>query len=138
MEKGRIAGRMLHNPPRSGLPIVEILPTELIRGRTAGLPGLSATRRLARSPLGCSPSPMSSRTARSSRLLTSVAEARRVSQASRLTATSEITRGDVVLVLGGFAVGHRAANIESMIFSTWSTSPAATASAKTPPGSSPR
>lgn len=39
MEKGRIAGRMLHSPPRSGLPIVEILPTELIRGRTAGPPG---------------------------------------------------------------------------------------------------
>ena len=39
MEKGRIAGRMLHNPPRSGLPIIEMLPTELIRGRTAGPPG---------------------------------------------------------------------------------------------------
>lgn len=39
MEKGRIAGRMLHSPPRSGLPIIEMLPTELIRGRTAGPPG---------------------------------------------------------------------------------------------------
>lgn len=38
VEKGRIAGRMLHNPPRSGLPAVEILPTELIRGRTSGPP----------------------------------------------------------------------------------------------------
>ena len=39
MEKGRIAGRMLHNPPRSGLPVTELLPTELVRGRTAGPPG---------------------------------------------------------------------------------------------------
>ncbi len=39
MEKGRIAGRMLHTPPRSGLPVVEVLPTELVRGRTACPPG---------------------------------------------------------------------------------------------------
>jgi DNA-binding LacI/PurR family transcriptional regulator len=39
MEKGRTAGRILHSPPRSGLPVVDILPTELIRGRTAGPPG---------------------------------------------------------------------------------------------------
>jgi len=38
LDKGRIAGRMLHRPPRSGLPEVEVLPTELIRGRTAGPP----------------------------------------------------------------------------------------------------
>jgi DNA-binding LacI/PurR family transcriptional regulator len=39
LEKGRRAGELLHNPPRSGLPVVEILPTELVRGRTAGPPG---------------------------------------------------------------------------------------------------
>lgn len=39
VEKGRIAGRLLHDPPGSGLPVVEILPTELVRGRTAGPPG---------------------------------------------------------------------------------------------------
>jgi DNA-binding LacI/PurR family transcriptional regulator len=39
LEKGRRAGELLHNPPRSGLPVVEVLPTELIRGRTAGPPG---------------------------------------------------------------------------------------------------
>ena len=39
LEKGRHAGDLLHNPPRSGLPVIEILPTELIRGRTAGAPG---------------------------------------------------------------------------------------------------
>lgn len=39
LEKGRRAGELLHSPPRSGLPVVEILPTELIRGRTAGPPG---------------------------------------------------------------------------------------------------
>jgi DNA-binding LacI/PurR family transcriptional regulator len=38
MEKGRAAGRILHSPSWSGLPVVEILPTELIRGRTAGPP----------------------------------------------------------------------------------------------------
>jgi DNA-binding LacI/PurR family transcriptional regulator len=38
IEKGRRAGTLLHNPPRSGLPTVEILPTELIRGRTSGPP----------------------------------------------------------------------------------------------------
>jgi DNA-binding LacI/PurR family transcriptional regulator len=39
MAKGRLAGELLHNPPRSGLPAIEVLPTELIRGRTAGPPG---------------------------------------------------------------------------------------------------
>jgi DNA-binding LacI/PurR family transcriptional regulator len=39
LEKGRRAGELLHNPPRSGLPVIEVLPTELIRGRTAGPPG---------------------------------------------------------------------------------------------------
>jgi DNA-binding LacI/PurR family transcriptional regulator len=39
VEKGRRAGRLLHQPPRSGLPVVEVLDTELIRGRTAGPPG---------------------------------------------------------------------------------------------------
>jgi DNA-binding LacI/PurR family transcriptional regulator len=38
VEKGRRAGYLLHNPPRSGLPVVEILDTELIRGRTSGPP----------------------------------------------------------------------------------------------------
>jgi len=37
-EKGRRAGELLHRPPRSGLPVIDILPTELIRGRTAGPP----------------------------------------------------------------------------------------------------
>jgi DNA-binding LacI/PurR family transcriptional regulator len=39
LEKGRRAGKLLHTPPRSGLPVDEVLPTELIRGRTAGPPG---------------------------------------------------------------------------------------------------
>jgi DNA-binding LacI/PurR family transcriptional regulator len=39
LEKGRVAGRLLHSPPRSGLTVDEVLPTELIRGRTAGPPG---------------------------------------------------------------------------------------------------
>ena len=39
LEKGRHAGNLLHNPPRSGLPVIDILPTELVRGRTAGAPG---------------------------------------------------------------------------------------------------
>jgi DNA-binding LacI/PurR family transcriptional regulator len=39
LQKGRRAGELLHNPPRSGLPVVEVLPTELVRGRTAGPPG---------------------------------------------------------------------------------------------------
>ncbi len=39
LEKGRHAGDLLHNPPRSGLPVIDILPTELVRGRTAGAPG---------------------------------------------------------------------------------------------------
>jgi DNA-binding LacI/PurR family transcriptional regulator len=38
VEKGRRAGHLLHNPPRSGLPAVEILDTELVRGRTSGPP----------------------------------------------------------------------------------------------------
>jgi DNA-binding LacI/PurR family transcriptional regulator len=39
LEKGRVAGKLLHSPPRSGLPVDEVLPTQLIRGRTAGPPG---------------------------------------------------------------------------------------------------
>jgi DNA-binding LacI/PurR family transcriptional regulator len=39
VEKGRRAGRLLHAPPRSGLPVNEVLETELVRGRTAGPPG---------------------------------------------------------------------------------------------------
>ncbi|MCW2513973.1 MAG: transcriptional regulator [Mycobacterium sp.] len=38
VEKGRRAGFLLHNPPRSGLPVVEVLDTELVRGRTSGPP----------------------------------------------------------------------------------------------------
>jgi DNA-binding LacI/PurR family transcriptional regulator len=38
VEKGLRAGRLLHVPPRSGLPVVEVLDTELIRGRTSGPP----------------------------------------------------------------------------------------------------
>ena len=38
VEKGRRAGRLLNQPPRSGLPVVEILDTEVVRGRTAGPP----------------------------------------------------------------------------------------------------
>ena len=34
MEKGRRAGRLLHNPPRSGLPVIDVLDTEVVRGRT--------------------------------------------------------------------------------------------------------
>lgn len=36
LSKGRRAGELLLQPPRSGLPVVEVLDTELIRGRTAG------------------------------------------------------------------------------------------------------
>jgi DNA-binding LacI/PurR family transcriptional regulator len=39
MDKGRHAGRLLHNPPRTGLPVHDVLDTEVIRGRTAGPPG---------------------------------------------------------------------------------------------------
>jgi DNA-binding LacI/PurR family transcriptional regulator len=39
LEKGRRAGRLLHEPPRSGLPVQEVLDTELVRGRTSGPPG---------------------------------------------------------------------------------------------------
>lgn len=38
IEKGRRAGRLLHEPPRNGLPVIEVLDTELVRGRTAGPP----------------------------------------------------------------------------------------------------
>src|SRR5262249_25771915 len=38
LQKGRRAGELLLKPPRSGLPVVELLDTELIRGRTAGPP----------------------------------------------------------------------------------------------------
>ena len=38
LQKGRRAGELLLKPPRSGLPVVEMLDTELIRGRTAGPP----------------------------------------------------------------------------------------------------
>lgn len=38
VEKGRRAGQLLHHPPRSGLPVVEVLDTEVVRGRTAGPP----------------------------------------------------------------------------------------------------
>lgn len=38
LEKGKRAGRLLHNPPRDGLPVIDVLPTEVIRGRTAGAP----------------------------------------------------------------------------------------------------
>ena len=36
--KGHRAGELLFKPPRSGLPVVELLDTEMIRGRTAGPP----------------------------------------------------------------------------------------------------
>lgn len=36
--KGRRAGELLHHPPRSGEPVIETLPVELIRGRTSGPP----------------------------------------------------------------------------------------------------
>ena len=38
LRKGHRAGELLLKPPRSGLPVVELLPTELVRGRTAGAP----------------------------------------------------------------------------------------------------
>ncbi|HZA10605.1 LacI family DNA-binding transcriptional regulator [Mycobacterium sp.] len=38
-EKGRRAGQLLHTPPRTGLPVNDVLDTELVRGRTAGPPG---------------------------------------------------------------------------------------------------
>jgi DNA-binding LacI/PurR family transcriptional regulator len=38
VEKGRRAGELLHNPPRSGLPTIDVLDTELVRGRTSGPP----------------------------------------------------------------------------------------------------
>ena len=36
--KGRRAGELLHHPPRSGLPVIEVLATEVVRGRTSGPP----------------------------------------------------------------------------------------------------
>jgi DNA-binding LacI/PurR family transcriptional regulator len=38
LEKGKRAGRLLHSPPRDGLPVIDVLPTELVRGRTVGPP----------------------------------------------------------------------------------------------------
>ncbi|KWX57007.1 LacI family DNA-binding transcriptional regulator [Mycobacterium sp. NAZ190054] len=38
IEKGRRAGEILHNPPGSGLPVIEVLETEVVRGRTSGPP----------------------------------------------------------------------------------------------------
>jgi DNA-binding LacI/PurR family transcriptional regulator len=38
LEKGRRAGRLLHNPPRDGLPVIDVLDTEVVRGRTTGPP----------------------------------------------------------------------------------------------------
>lgn len=38
LQKGRRAGELAQSPPRSGLPVIEVLDTELIRGRTAGPP----------------------------------------------------------------------------------------------------
>ena len=38
LEKGRRAGYLLNHPPHTGIPAVEILDTELIRGRTAVAP----------------------------------------------------------------------------------------------------
>ena len=38
LAKGKRAGRLLHSPPRDGLPVIDVLPTELVRGRTAGPP----------------------------------------------------------------------------------------------------
>jgi len=38
MEKGRRAGRLVHHPPRSGLPVIDVLDTEIVRGRTSGPP----------------------------------------------------------------------------------------------------
>lgn len=38
LQKGLRAGELLLKPPRSGLPAVEVLDTELVRGRTAGAP----------------------------------------------------------------------------------------------------
>ena len=38
VEKGCRAGELLHKPPRSGLPVVDVLETEVVRGRTSGPP----------------------------------------------------------------------------------------------------
>jgi DNA-binding LacI/PurR family transcriptional regulator len=39
VDKGRHAGKLLHSPPRTGLPVADVLETKLIRGRTAAPPG---------------------------------------------------------------------------------------------------
>jgi len=39
LRKGRRAGELLLRPPRTGLPVIDLLDTELIRGRTVGPPG---------------------------------------------------------------------------------------------------
>lgn len=39
LRKGQRAGELLLKPPRSGLPVIELLDTELLRGRTVGPPG---------------------------------------------------------------------------------------------------
>ncbi|COX36852.1 Uncharacterised protein [Mycobacterium tuberculosis] len=65
-------------------------------------------------------------------MLTSVAEARRVSHASRFdNHTSEITRAMWYWSSVGSPLAIARANILSMSFSTWSTSLAAEASANT-------
>lgn len=38
LEKGLRAGNLLHSLPGSGLPVIDVLDTELIRGRTSGPP----------------------------------------------------------------------------------------------------
>ena len=38
LEKGCCAGMLLHNPPRDGLPVIDVLATEVVRGRTSGPP----------------------------------------------------------------------------------------------------
>ena len=111
LQKGRRAGELLLKPPRSGLPVVELLETELIRGRTAGPPALDL--------INFRVSPINNRTARSSRLLTSVADARRVSQASRFdNHTSEITRAMWYWSSVGSPSLIARANMPSMSFST--------------------
>ena len=43
LEKGKHAGRLLHNPPRDGLPVIDVLPTEVVR-RTHGRPARVAVQ----------------------------------------------------------------------------------------------
>ncbi|HNA50215.1 MAG TPA: LacI family transcriptional regulator, partial [Mycobacterium sp.] len=38
LEKGKRAGRLLGHLPRDGRPVIDVLDTELVRGRTAGPP----------------------------------------------------------------------------------------------------